>query len=547
MAPRDHLNDLLAQADPEGPQPPLAAAQAAAQAEAEARRLGLAPEAWRAGAWRCAQLLRLGRHAELLQCAARLREERAAARVEVNDATHLELLRLVAMAASEASDFGQALDAAHALARLTAEHDDPSQALHAAIAESVCFERLGDSWQAMRRLNAAVARFGERAAPLPHLIAVNGLTAIAIGAFHRLSGCAPSAETHAMLQRARDTGERARQLLGRVPNTTYEVAVLGNLGEIYTHLGELAQAGSLLQRARATASEQGRQAHLWRVQASIGQWLLATAQAEPALREMQALLATMGADPPLVTALRAHHVAYQACRELRRYPAALEHLEAVERLERQRTTTQLQAQSTLFISRTEAQRAQWQAEQAHAAAQQEASRQRQRADAALQAAERDPLTGLGNRRHLERCFAELLPHLQREGAALALAVLDLDHFKPVNDGHGHAAGDQVLSAVAQMLRENMRTGDVLARLGGEEFVIVLPETPPAQARETCERLRERIAALRFQGLPDALHVTASIGLAAAPPFDGAALLARADRALYEAKRAGRNCVSTAPD
>jgi diguanylate cyclase (GGDEF)-like protein len=400
---------------------------------------------------------------------------------------------------------------------------------------------MGDSWQALRVLGDAVASHGDAAPPLPHLIAVNGLTAVAIGAFHRLNGCAPPAEPAEMLARARTSAERARTLLGRIPNSSYEIAVLGNLGEVLLHQGELSQAGSLLQRAHATARTQNQHAHRWRVEATLGHWLLATEQPGQALALVEATLAEMGPDAPAQTAQRAHHVAYLAQRSLGRYKRALEHFEQVERIDRRRTTAQLRALSELFVTRIEAQQALSQAELAR----QEAQAQRQRAAEALEAAERDPLTGLGNRRRLTRLFGEELPRHQRAMAPLAVALIDIDHFKPINDEFGHPTGDAVLTAVAQLLRENMRAGDVVARMGGEEFVAVLRETAPARALETCERLRERIARHVFPMLPAERRITVSIGVAHVPPYDSAALLRAADGALYEAKRGGRDRVRAA--
>ncbi|MBC7938394.1 MAG: GGDEF domain-containing protein, partial [Chitinophagaceae bacterium] len=156
-------------------------------------------------------------------------------------------------------------------------------------------------------------------------------------------------------------------------------------------------------------------------------------------------------------------------------------------------------------------------------------------------AERDPLTGLGNRRQFERRCAELLPALEREKRPLALALIDVDHFKGINDHHGHAGGDQVLVALAQLLLDNTRARDVLARHGGEEFVVVLPGMTLASAAEVCERLRECVARHPGFGVgPTRFRVTVSVGLAGAPPYDVVTLLDRADKALYRAKREGRN-------
>jgi diguanylate cyclase (GGDEF)-like protein len=251
-------------------------------------------------------------------------------------------------------------------------------------------------------------------------------------------------------------------------------------------------------------------------------------------------MAALDGAPPVYTEIRARDVSYRACRALGWYEAALAHFEVMERLERQRTVSQLQALSQIFVTRSEAQQARRTEERRTDEARAEAARERLRAQALAQSAEQDPLTGLANRRHFERRIGELLAH---EGAAdrpLALALLDVDHFKQINDRFGHPAGDAVLVGLAQLLRENMRGGDVLARLGGEEFVIVLPDTPLGRAREVCERLRERVERRAWPECQGLGRVTASIGLALTPPLELAVLMQRADQALYAAKGAGRN-------
>ena len=161
---------------------------------------------------------------------------------------------------------------------------------------------------------------------------------------------------------------------------------------------------------------------------------------------------------------------------------------------------------------------------------------------------RDPLTGLFNRRYLEETLPRELDRCAREGRPLALALLDLDHFKRVNDQHGHEAGDAVLRRFGEELQKAMRRSDIACRLGGEEFVLVLPGAESEAALRRVEALRARfaerivVAAGRY-----ALSVTLSAGLACFPG-DGAtgeALLRAADEAMYRAKQAGRNRVCCA--
>jgi diguanylate cyclase (GGDEF)-like protein len=154
-------------------------------------------------------------------------------------------------------------------------------------------------------------------------------------------------------------------------------------------------------------------------------------------------------------------------------------------------------------------------------------------------ARHDPMTGLLNRRGLDDRLADVLASARRRAAPVSLLVLDADHFKRINDRHGHDAGDQVLRALAEQMRQRLRAIDVVARIGGEEFVAVLPDTDAAGALQAAQALVARVAA---QPLPVVGHVTVSIGVAtlALGRETVQDALQRADEALYRAKAGGRN-------
>ena len=155
----------------------------------------------------------------------------------------------------------------------------------------------------------------------------------------------------------------------------------------------------------------------------------------------------------------------------------------------------------------------------------------------------DPLTGLLNRRGLaERLEAELARG-RRDGTELAVVSIDIDHFKTVNDSYGHDTGDCVLGWVADRIARQTRASDLTARMGGDEFFVVLPATDAAAARDFADRLRVSVAA-GSRRLPEGLTVSISAGVASAPATEDAeALLTLADRALYTAKAQGRNVVA----
>jgi len=179
--------------------------------------------------------------------------------------------------------------------------------------------------------------------------------------------------------------------------------------------------------------------------------------------------------------------------------------------------------------------------------------ERKRVEQALQQANRrlaelasvDEVTGIWNRRR----FLEMLDHefqrIRRHEADLSLVMIDLDHFKAVNDTHGHAFGDQVLREVAATLKAAARSSDIVARYGGDEFMVLMPDTDTAQAEKAAERIRAMVAGKELSDDPRSVRLTLSIGLATAEPNVGDSpddLVRLADEALYAAKTAGRNAV-----
>ncbi len=167
----------------------------------------------------------------------------------------------------------------------------------------------------------------------------------------------------------------------------------------------------------------------------------------------------------------------------------------------------------------------------------------------------DPLTGLANRRYFLECFETESSRAQRHNLPISYVMMDLDHFKAVNDNYGHIAGDNALVMVADVMKTEARNHDVAGRYGGEEFVFLLPETDGGGALVFAERCREAIAAGTYNSAADGngedLSVTASVGVCSREPHGELSiddLMRKADAALYEAKEGGRNCVVVAdPD
>jgi two-component system cell cycle response regulator len=158
----------------------------------------------------------------------------------------------------------------------------------------------------------------------------------------------------------------------------------------------------------------------------------------------------------------------------------------------------------------------------------------------------DALTGLANRRFILTQLGAQVSAARRHGRPVSLAIVDIDHFKPVNDAHGHQVGDRVLVAVASALAENLRAEDQLGRLGGEEFLVVLGDTDAAAAARVTEKVRCEVARAVVEHQGRELSVTVSIGAATWDGETPEELLRRADDALYAAKAAGRDRALSAP-
>ncbi|WP_409015067.1 GGDEF domain-containing protein [Archangium sp.] len=162
----------------------------------------------------------------------------------------------------------------------------------------------------------------------------------------------------------------------------------------------------------------------------------------------------------------------------------------------------------------------------------------------------DALTTLHNRRYFEERLTEEFARSTRYRSPLSLVMLDIDHFKRLNDNYGHPFGDEVLRTVSRTVRGRLREVDFVARYGGEEIIALLPETGPKEAMGACERVREAIASIQLEhraqdGTRKSVQVTASLGVASVPAkslLTMEELLRAADTCLYEAKGAGRNCV-----
>ncbi|MDT9001542.1 GGDEF domain-containing protein [Paucibacter sp. APW11] len=340
----------------------------------------------------------------------------------------------------------------------------------------------------------------------------------------------------------------------RESGSEFRIAVAAsNVCDALLRGGEAATAAPLIDEYQAICLRQGYMALGMQAMAQRALLLKADGDSRAAIAALQALLRDAAERLPPKLRRIVIRALYETCKAAGDFEQALAYLEQHADLERQITRDTMSSQTEVILIRQEV-------EQAHARAEHaliDARRLRERArllereqeqlrhQAAEwgRAAHEDVLTGLHNRRHAEFALPLLLERARQEGKTISLALLDVDHFKQVNDQFGHGVGDDVLRELAQLLRGNTRSADLLARVGGEEFMMVLVGTPPARALEICERLRLAVEQHDWALLHPGLQVTVSLGLSGGePPEQLKLLVERADHALYAAKRSGRNRV-----
>ena len=456
---------------------------------------------------------------------------------------YAELLRWVCLSACDVGDFVVAVKYATEGFNIAELSGDKRERILAFSLLGSCFERSGDPWQGERLLRQGLPLARALGENYCLIVTLNNLAAILIGKFYSLRD---SAEATAADEALKASLPLAREVAERVPllNDPYGLAFAdGNLGEILVHLRQLDEADRLLQRALAASMAHGFEAVASRVRCSIAEMHLARGETERARHLLTALLAEPATAQAASTSMRAYYGLYLACRANGEANEALFALETFRRIENQRILQQLKARSELMVTRLEANESERKGlEHAYGIVQAHESR----AVALERLAHEDELTGLGNRRALDVHLPRMLEVAAAGHKPLSVMVLDLDHFKRINDAFGHAVGDKVLVQVAQILREQVRPNDLVTRAGGEEFVLVLPLVAQHDAFDMCERLRLRVSNFAWRALAPNLAVTLSAGIASAPAYDAATLLERADLAMYRAKKAGRNRVAMGP-
>lgn len=357
------------------------------------------------------------------------------------------------------------------------------------------------------------------------------------GSHERAASCIGQA-----LQMVRASGTRGMALY-------ITLHILTLMAAIASARGQRSEAQTLLDEARAWAVRHFPEA-LPHVQFCQGSHLAAVGDDTNALTQFQDCLARLGPSGKY-DLLADCHAALADCNErLGDYRAALAHHRAYAAI-RERTFIEASEQKVRaldVIHQITTARQAAEAERQRNAALQHYIQELEQLQSSLRAMSlRDPLTDLHNRRYLNEEGERLLRHAQRYGDHCCAAMIDVDHFKHINDRLGHALGDRVLQHLATIVTDAMRSTDLIARYGGEELALLLPSTSLGNAYAICERLRTTVEQHTWRDIHPTLQVTISIGLADHNGDNLAELLARADAQLYAAKHAGRNRTSYAHD
>lgn len=322
------------------------------------------------------------------------------------------------------------------------------------------------------------------------------------------------------------------ELSRRVDDRTNQTQALENLSEVEMRQGNYHRAIALLREGLGISRQLRLRDHEASLNASLGQTLRLKGNYKSALRYLNravALSQKLGVGRILCTAYREISL---TCEAMNDYRTALETYRKYHESERLLLTEEAERKARTLSVRLEIEQARYEAE-----------RERRRALELEREVHLDSLTGIANRRYLMPRLTTALREAQQQGSPLAVAMLDVDHFKYINDRFSHSVGDIVLRHLGDLLQSLCREADVVARYGGEEFVMMMPGMSAETALACCEEVRLRVESHSWDTIHPDLQVTISIGLCASClPETVDAILAIADERLYAAKNAGRNCV-----
>ncbi|NPV78043.1 MAG: GGDEF domain-containing protein [Anaerolineae bacterium] len=363
---------------------------------------------------------------------------------------------------------------------------------------------------------------------------------------NRLSMAACGLKDHT---RAIEYGLRSVEIYQRMQNHQGEIEALNSVGDAYLARNDYGRALAFFQLVTGAAERFNSPIELGRALRKIGVVASSLEQYDNAIQSVQQALEILTKTGDQKEIYKCHETLAMIYKKKGDYASALEHFEKFYQLKDSifNEEADIRLKTLEIVHQLATTRKDAELYRLKNVDLQNEIEERKKAEIALQAmAVTDPLTGLYNRRHFFTLASQEAERSVRYSHALSVIIIDLDDFKQVNDTWGHLVGDQVLATIANHIREEIRKVDIAGRFGGDEFVILLPETEVGQARIVAGRLRDRI--LRQPTITEhgRLVVTVSLGVAGARGErckDVEALLDRADQALYHAKQSGRNQVS----
>ena len=445
-------------------------------------------------------------------------------------------------------DFETALKELEGILPLAEAEDEPLLRFHTENRLGVVYANLEDPQQATQwheRARQTARRLPGRRQEIMAVGNIGGRQ-LDLGVMHRAAGREREAVTAfeasaASTRQALELAEAAKLASLRVtfiPNLASALYELGRADEALVQLGEhraLARAaGTCL--AEIYSMTCAAQIHLDR-----GDLDAARAAADEGMALAESLGSNHGTD-------RLHETAYKIEKRAGNFERALSHHERFHQLSSGQALVRANQRAQVLAVRLDTERARAEAQQERLRAEsllRSNSEMAERARLLSQEALLDPLTGLANRRHLDAELARMHLAARQASMPLCVAMLDVDHFKHVNDDFSHAVGDAVLRELGRVLQAQCRSGDLVARYGGEEFTVAFASIDLVLARTACERLRAAVEAADWGTIARGLTVTISIGLVDMAQWsDPASGLALADRRLYAAKTAGRNRVNS---
>ena len=319
----------------------------------------------------------------------------------------------------------------------------------------------------------------------------------------------------------------------------YESIARTNLVSILIELEQFGEAVEQVRLAKDLARTHGYRNLEVNNDAQLAAIVRAEGNFAEATAMMQVQLANPSSEDDPVLLVTLHRALYEMHKANGRFEQALHHHEQLHAITTRISLQTAGLQSKMLINTMEIEQARHEAERSRM----EARMERVRAEELVAAAQTDPLTGLPNRRALHQELPLLMSRSRDSAQPLCAAMIDFDHFKLVNDQHGHATGDQVLITMAGILRDVTRDTDLTVRMGGEEFLLVFADTTVERAQQACDRMLNTVRGYNWASLAAGLTCTVSAGVARWNPDETVVeWLARADAALYAAKVAGRDLV-----